>query len=98
MPHTVAQFSPLKHSARGDLILRPEKVVVILKWSKTMQTNNKIKLIIVPRISNSTICLVVAIKNLLDLTPRGSNLPLFQFKVAQEMIPSTDNRVGPHFA
>ena len=43
VPHAVAQFSPLKHLARGDVILRPEKIVVILKWSKTMQTNNQIK-------------------------------------------------------
>ena len=35
VPHTVAQFSPLKHLARGDVILRPDKIVVILKWSKT---------------------------------------------------------------
>ena len=96
--YTIAQFSPLKHLARGDVILRPDKIVVILKWSKTMQTNNQIKLITVPRIPNSSICPVVAIKNLLDLTPRGANLPLFQFKVAQTWVPLTDNRVRRHLA
>ena len=97
MPHTVAQFSPLKHLARGDVILRPDKLVLILKWSKSLQNNNQIKLITVPRIPYSTICPVAAIKNLLDLTPKGSNLPLFQFKVAQDCIPLTDNRVRRHF-
>ena len=72
-------------------------MVIMLKWSKTMKTNNQIKLIAVPRIPNSTICPVVAIKNLLDLTPKGSNLPLFQFKLAKEWIPLTDNRVRRHF-
>ena len=95
MPHTIAQFSQLKHLARGDLILRPEKVLIILKWSKTMQT---IKLSSVPSIPNSTICPVVAIKNLLDLTPRGSNLLLFRFKLTYEWIPLTDdNRIRCHF-
>ena len=46
VPHTVAQFSPLKHLARGDVILRSDKLVLILKWSKTMQTNNQIKSLI----------------------------------------------------
>ena len=93
VPHTVVQFSPLKHLARGDVILRPDKLVLMLKWSKTMQSNNQIKPVTVPRIPNSNICPVVAIKNLLDLTPRGSNLPLFQFKVAHNWLPLTDNRV-----
>ena len=98
VPHTVAQFSPLKHLARGDVILRSDKLVLILKWSKTMQTNNQIKLITVPRIPNSSICPVVAIKNLLDLTPKGANLPLFQCKVATEWVPLTDNKVRRHLA
>ena len=98
VPHTVAQFSPLKHLARGDVILRSDKLVLILKWSKTMQTNNQIKLITVPRIPNCSICPVVAIKNLLDLTPKGANLPLFQCKVATEWVPLTDNKVRRHLA
>ena len=73
-------------------------MVLILKWSKTMQTNNQIKLVTVPRIPNSSICPVVAIKNLLDLTPRGANLPLFQCKVATEWVPLTDNKVRRHLA
>ena len=96
VPHTEAQFSPLKHLARSDVILRPEKLILILKRLKTMQTNNQIKLIRVPGIQYSTICPVVAVKKLLDLTPRGSNLPLLQFKVAQDWIPLTDTR--RHFA
>ena len=60
--------------------------------------NNQNKLIAVPRIPNFIICPVVAIKNLLDITPRGSNLPLFQLKLAQEWIPVTDNRVRRHFS
>ena len=59
-----------------------------------MQANTQIKLMTVPRIPNSTICPVVAVKNLLNLKPRGSNL----YKLAQEWIPLTDNRVKHHFA
>ena len=93
VPYTVAQFSPPKHLPRGDVILRPDKLVLILKCSKTMQSNNLILLITVPRIPNSSICPVAAINSLLDLTSRGANLPLFQFKVAPTWLPLTDNRV-----
>ena len=98
MCDTVAQFSPLKYLARDDVMLTPEKIFLILKWSKTMQNNNQINLITVPRIPYSTICPVDAVKNLLDLTLTGLNLPLFQFKVAQDWIAITDYRVRRHFA
>ena len=31
VPHTVALFSPLKHLPRGDVLLRSDKLVLILK-------------------------------------------------------------------
>ena len=65
---------------------------------KTIRTNNQIKLITIPRIPNSTVCPVAVIMTVLDLTSRGSNLPLFQVKVAQEWLPFTNNRISCHFA
>ena len=98
VPHSVQQFSALKHLARGDVIFHPTKVVILLKWSKTMQNNNDIKLINIPRIPNFTICPVMALSNLLAITPKGSNLPLFQYKLSGTWVPLTDNRVRRHFA
>ena len=97
VPHAVAQFSPLKHLCRGDVIFRTGKVVILVKWSKTMQSNDQVKLITVPRIENSTLCPVLALRNLLMLTPKGANLPSFQIKVAREWVPLTDSRVRRHF-
>ena len=98
VPHAITQYSPLKHLAQGDIMFRPDKVVILLKWSKTMQSNNDIKLITVPRISNSILCPVTALPNLLALTPKGSNLPLFQIKVNQTWVPLTDTKVRRHFS
>ena len=64
-------------------------MIIIVKWSNTMQNNNQIKLLTVPRIPNSTICPARAISNLLALTPRGPNLPLFHVKYNQEWVPLT---------
>ena len=80
VPHAAVKFSPFKHLTRGDVIFRPNKLVIIVKWSKTMQNNNQIKLIIIPAIPRSPLCPVSAISNLLCITPKGSNLPLLQVK------------------
>ena len=98
VPHSISQFSPLKHLARGDLMFSPDKVVILIKWSKTLQCNNDIKLLTIPRIPNSILCPVTALANLLALTPEGSNLPLFQVKVNQNWVPLTDTKVRRHFA
>ena len=71
VPHCVGDFSPLKHLARVDVIFKPGKVVVLIKWSKTMQKNNQIKLISLPRLLKSPICPVCALSNALALTPKG---------------------------
>ena len=96
VPHSISDFSPLKHLARGDVIFKPNKVILLLKWSKTMQSNNEIKVIHVPRIPRSSICPVAALSNLLALTPSGCNLPLFQYKLAHQWVPLTDTKVRRH--
>ena len=80
VPNSCIGFSPLKHLAGGILSLRPGKIIVLVKWSKTMQNNNQFKLIFVPEIAGSPLCPVRAIFKHLALTPKGSNLPLFQYK------------------
>ena len=97
VPHCVGDFSPLKHSARGDVIFKPGKVVVLIKWSKTMQKNNQVKLISVPRLQKSPTCPVRALSNAVALTPKGSNLPLFQVKSDSNWVPLTDTKVKRHF-
>ena len=76
--------------ARGEIIFNPGKLLVLVKWSKTMQNNNQVKLISVPRIA--------AISNLLAFTPKGSNLPLFQYKQNSNWVPLTDTKVRRHFS
>ena len=64
--------------------------VLRVKWSKTMQNNNQVKLITVPRIPNSSLCPVPALSNQLLLTSEGANLPLLQIKLSREWVPLTD--------
>ena len=78
-------------------MLFPGKAVILVKWSETMPKNDQVKLITVPKIPNFSLCPVSALSNLLLLTSRRANLPLFQIKVAQEWVPLTDSRVRRHF-
>ena len=94
VPHCVGDFSPLMHLARGDAIFKPGKTVVLIKLSKTMQKNNQIKLISVPRLLKSPICQVGAISNALALAAKGSNLPLLQVKSDSDWVPLTDIKVS----
>ena len=98
IPHAVSKFSPLKHLARGNIIFQHDRIVVMVKWSKTRQSNNQMKLITTPAISRSRLCPVSAISNLLCLTPKGKNLPLFQVKNAGNWVPLTDSGVRRHFS
>ena len=97
VPHAVSRYSPLKHLSRGDVIFHAGKAVILVKRPKTMQSNDQVKLITVPRIPNCSLCPVSALHNSLLLTPKSVNLPLFQIKVAQEWVPLTDSRVRRHF-
>ena len=70
---------------------------MLVKWSHTMQNNNHVKLISVPRIAGSILCPVRAISNLLALTPKGSNLPCSSIKNSN-WVPLTDTKVRRHFS
>ena len=95
VPHSIAEFSLLKHLTRGDIFFSPSYVIVLLKWSKTMQTNDQAMLIKLPVLNNS-LCPARALKKCLQLAPGSKNHPLFQFKCGNTWLPMTDNRVRSH--
>ncbi len=69
-------FDPKRHTCRGDVLRRPPGLVVILKWSKTNQTRDKVNLIPLPEIPNSPLCLVSAYFSMINAIPsRSSNDP-----------------------
>ena len=97
VPHSKNSFSPLQQLAQGDIIFAPPGLHILVKWSKTLQTKDKIKIIKVPALGASPLCPVVVLKVLLKLTPNHPNLPLFQIKQLQTWSPLTDTKVRRHF-
>ena len=70
---------------------------MLIKWSKTLQTRNVVKILKVPFLGSNPICPVTAIKNLLAITPGSKNEPLVQYKTLKGWVPLTDTQIRCHF-
>ena len=74
VPHSIATgredvlFGPFE-TGRGDVFFGPPGVLLLLKWSKTIQMRNSVHLLKIPAPGNSPICPVAALKKLVTLTP-----------------------------
>ena len=89
----LAFFDPLKHLSQADLIFAPPGINLIVKWSKTLQNRDKVKVIKVLSLGKSALCPVSAVKRLLAITPGSDNSPLFQIKCYHKWVPLTDTRL-----
>ena len=97
VPHASSQFDPSRHLARGDVILGKSSGKIIIKWSKTIQTRDRVKIIDLPFLQHSPLCPIMALRVLLSLIPSGNNSPLFQIKNHSKWSVLTDSKVRYHF-
>ena len=85
-PRARNKFDPLRHTCRGDVLLRPPGIVVILKWSKTIQRGEQVPLIPLPATKDPRLCPVRAYTHMLRVCPtKSANEPLL-------MVTNTHNR------
>ncbi|XP_031572485.1 uncharacterized protein LOC116306546, partial [Actinia tenebrosa] len=61
-------FDPQKHLRAGDIRIYEWGLMLIVRWSKTIQYRNRILLVPVPRIDGSTLCPRAAIINAFELS------------------------------
>ena len=79
-PATAASFDPTRHTARGDIIPSPPGLVVIAKWTKTIQTMDNVPVLPVPKVPGSPADPVAAYRALLkDFPSRHPNQPLLGY-------------------
>ena len=84
-------FFPPVSPGQGRYHFCPPGLHILIKWSKTIQDRNTVKILKHPSLGSNPICPVSAIKNLLQITPGSNNSPLFQYKLASKWLPLTDN-------
>ena len=93
VPHSMQTFNPLEQLARADIFFAPPGAHILIKWSKTLQSKNQVRLLKIPSLANSPLCPVAALKTLLLITPSGDKKPLFQIKYKQKWVHLTDSRL-----
>lgn len=78
-PRTAQSFDPRRHTCRGDIMIRPPGLVILIKWSKTLQRGENAHLIPLPKIPGSPLCPNQAYIDMLSVCPTLSpNDPLLR--------------------
>ena len=98
VPHTMSGFYPLKHLSRGDIIFGPPGINLLIKWSKTLQNKDKVKVLKIPSLCKFPLCPVAAVRKFLSSTPGSNNSPLFQIQSFDRWVPLTEIRLRKFLA
>ena len=98
VPHSLASYCHLKQLARADVMFAHPGATLLISWSKTLQTKDKIRLIKIPFLQDSPLCPVSALQVLLKSLPGTKNSPLFQILNKSQWVPLTESRVRKHFS
>ena len=61
VPISIVSFHIGKQLCRGDVLFEQNQAIIIVKWSKTLQSINKGTFVIIPRLRNNVLCPVKAI-------------------------------------
>ena len=78
-PRTPATFNPQRDICRGDVLENAPGLIVILRWSKTLQRGEKAHLVPLPHRPGHPLCPTQAYQDLLRITPTESpNHPILQ--------------------
>ena len=68
-------------------------VKILVKWSKTIQTRDHIKVITLPRLVGNALCPYMALKALFKLYNPSQNAPLFQYKYSRDWKVLIDSKI-----
>ena len=82
-PHAIASFDCTRHLTGDDVVFTKKFVKILIKWSKTMQTKEKVQCLSLPKVKNIVLCPYTALKSLYKLYPMSSSASLFQIKTGQ---------------
>ena len=87
------QFDSTRHLTRSDVKFTTSGMRITLKWSKTMQTRDKVHVITLPLLHPSPLCPVYALKRALSHYEPAHHDPLFQVKTRDGYRLVTESRL-----
>ena len=94
VPTSKNNFSVIKHLCRGDVLLRPDSVLLVLKWSKTLQSLQQGTYLVLPKLKNALICPWHNFMELCRLFPVAKNCSCF----ASQFFMVTESNLRKHLA
>ena len=92
-PHALSEFDASRHLTGEDVFFTKRFVKILLKWSKTLQTRDKIQCITLPKLKNKSIFPYIALKVLFKLYTMSSDSSLFEINTHKGLITLTDSRI-----
>ena len=92
-PHAVGAFDPSRHLTPQDISFEPDCIKVVIKWSKTLQTQDRTHVLTLPRLCGSPLCPVRALRKAMAMYTPSGNQPLFQIYRAGKWQVIIDSRI-----
>ena len=86
-------FDPSRHLTIGDVTITEENMTVTIKWSKTLQTQDKVHLLTLPKLPKSPLCPVRALNRAVKVYKPHGLYPLFQIYTLNGWQVVTDSRI-----
>ena len=96
-PNALALFNETRHLHGQDILFTKDYAKVIIKWSKTIHTRDRIQCVTLPKLRSKGICPYRAFKSLFKLYLMSSHTSLLQISSRQGLNPLTDSRVRKAF-
>ena len=96
LPHSVSTFDVKRQLCRGDLIFSTHNVVILIKWSTTMQNRRSVTTITIPALGSSPLCPVRALTAMCHLFPATDNDQLFVYPKQGSFLLLTDVMARKH--
>ena len=72
-PSTTASFDPRRNTCRGDVFEHPPGLVLLLKWTKTLQTGTSPQTLLLPAVPGDILCPLNAYKTMITAVPTPDN-------------------------
>lgn len=77
VPSTKTSFDRKRHLCQGDVFIEDDNLVIWIKWSKTLQSHERVVLIPLAPIPKHPLCPVQAYQDMVAAIPATDNAPLF---------------------
>ena len=92
-PHSIALYDPSRWLSASDVTFTSKFLKINLKWSKTLQTRDKVQVLTLPKLAFAHLCPYRALKKIIKIYNPTGEQPLFQVYTSQGWVVLTDSKI-----